>query len=151
LHDGRRSERQERDRRIGRTRNRRTTRERRWWMRWTWQTSRAGNCISERLEGRSRERSDNGKEQPSAKRTSGAWDDFYLVHCRDGKTRRVGSGVQPLAHGIPVKLGPSLAGLRSLAKDARRNRVGRLKGYGNAIVPQVAAEFIKAFMDTTQR
>jgi hypothetical protein len=25
--------------------------------------------------------------------------------------------------------------------------VGRLRGYGNAIVPQVAAEVIKAFMD----
>jgi hypothetical protein len=28
------------------------------------------------------------------------------------------------------------------------NRVGRLRGYGNAIVPQVAATFIKAFLDT---
>jgi len=26
-------------------------------------------------------------------------------------------------------------------------RVMRLRGYGNAIVPQVAAEFIKAFME----
>lgn len=31
-------------------------------------------------------------------------------------------------------------------KAAKRNRVGRLKGYGNAIVLQVAAEFIAAFM-----
>jgi hypothetical protein len=28
-------------------------------------------------------------------------------------------------------------------------RVMRLKGYGNAIVPQVAAEFIRAFMEVT--
>jgi hypothetical protein len=34
----------------------------------------------------------------------------------------------PLAHGIP-------------------DRVGKLRGYGNAIVPAVAAEFIKAFME----
>lgn len=26
-------------------------------------------------------------------------------------------------------------------------RMGRLRGYGNAIVPQVAAEFIAAFME----
>jgi len=25
--------------------------------------------------------------------------------------------------------------------------VGRLRGYGNAIVPQIAAEFVKAFME----
>jgi hypothetical protein len=28
--------------------------------------------------------------------------------------------------------------------------VGLLRGYGNAIVPQVAAEFIQAFVETTK-
>lgn len=58
------------------------------------------------------------------------WSDFPLVHCRDGKTRRIPTepAFFPLAHGIPA-------------------RVVRLRGYGNAIVPQVAAEFIAAFMD----
>jgi DNA (cytosine-5)-methyltransferase 1 len=37
--------------------------------------------------------------------------------------------------------------LSKLARRARGNRVGRLKGYGNAIVPQVAAEFVSAFLD----
>ena len=35
-----------------------------------------------------------------------------------------------------------------LTKNAK-SRVGRLRGYGNAIVPQVAAEVIKAYMETT--
>ena len=58
------------------------------------------------------------------------WSDFTLAHCRDGKTRRVPTepAFFPLAHGIPA-------------------RVVRLRGYGNAIVPQVAAEFIKACCD----
>jgi hypothetical protein len=30
-------------------------------------------------------------------------------------------------------------------------RVMRLKGYGNAVVPQVAAEFIKAFISTIKK
>ena len=30
---------------------------------------------------------------------------------------------------------------------AGRSRVGRLKGYGNAIVPQVAAVFIRSFLE----
>lgn len=58
---------------------------------------------------------------------NGFWSDADWLGCRDGKFRPVESGTQPLANGIPA-------------------RVGRLRGYGNAIVPQVAAEFIKAFM-----
>ncbi|MCS4496224.1 DNA cytosine methyltransferase [Pantoea sp. B623] len=54
------------------------------------------------------------------------WSDVDWLGCRDGKYRPVESGTFPLANGIPA-------------------RVGRLRGYGNAIVPQVAAEFIKAF------
>lgn len=55
------------------------------------------------------------------------WSDADWLGCRDGKFRPVEPGTFPLANGIPA-------------------RVGRLRGYGNAIVPQVAAEFIKAFM-----
>jgi DNA (cytosine-5)-methyltransferase 1 len=60
---------------------------------------------------------------------TGDWSDFYIVHCRDGKARRVGAGVRPLDHGIP-------------------GRVGLLRGYGNAIVPACAAELIKAFLES---
>jgi len=61
--------------------------------------------------------------------SAGFWSDFQLIPCRDGKTRRIPTEPTffPLAHGIPA-------------------RVVRLRGYGNAIVPQVAAEFIAAFM-----
>ena len=55
------------------------------------------------------------------------WTDADWLGCRDGKFRPVESGTFPLANGIPA-------------------RVGRLRGYGNAIVPQVAAKFVKAFM-----
>lgn len=55
-----------------------------------------------------------------------AWSDFDFLPCRDGKTRRIESGTFPLAHGVP-------------------GRVGLLRGYGNAIVPQVAAAFITTF------
>jgi DNA (cytosine-5)-methyltransferase 1 len=67
----------------------------------------------------------------SATESAGFWDDAKLVACRDGKTRRVPTepAFFPLAHGIPA-------------------RVVRLRGYGNAIVPQVAAEFIQAFEET---
>ena len=58
----------------------------------------------------------------------GFWSTFDLLPCADGKSRRIEPGSFPLAHGIP-------------------GRVGLLRGYGNAIVPQVAAEFIKAFVD----
>lgn len=60
-----------------------------------------------------------------------AWADTELIRCADGKPRRVEPGIHPLAHGIP-------------------GRVGLLRGYGNAIVAQVAAEFIQAFVEAKE-
>ena len=50
------------------------------------------------------------------------------INCPDGKQRIAEPGIPLLAHGVS-------------------NRVGKLRGYGNAIVPQVAAEVIKSFMN----
>ena len=60
----------------------------------------------------------------------GFWHASRWHQCRDGKQRRVPlePALFPLAHGVP-------------------GRVGRLRAYGNAIVPQVAAQFIRAFDD----
>lgn len=55
--------------------------------------------------------------------------DLQWINCPDGKARPVKSGLCLLADGIPAKL-----------------RKAALHGYGNAIVPQVAAEFIQAIM-----
>jgi DNA (cytosine-5)-methyltransferase 1 len=56
------------------------------------------------------------------------WADLEWLPCRDGKARPTKPGLQPLAHGVS-------------------GRVGLLRGAGNAIVPQVAAEFIGAYLD----
>lgn len=56
-----------------------------------------------------------------------AWDNYQLVSCLDGNFRRIEPGVFPLAHGIP-------------------SRVGRLHAYGNSNCPQVAAIFIRSFL-----
>lgn len=59
------------------------------------------------------------------------WADYYTYPCSDGKMRRVGTGVQPL--------------------DARiSGDLDRLLAYGNSIVPQVAAVFIRAYMTALQ-
>jgi DNA (cytosine-5)-methyltransferase 1 len=90
---------------------------------------------------------DETRELPGRPEGSGCWSDYQIIPCLDGKSRRIGSGVFPLAYGIPRDLGRGEPELRGLAKRARSNRVGRLKGYGNAIVPQVAAMFVRAFLD----
>ncbi len=55
------------------------------------------------------------------------WGQSDTVPCSDGNTRRIEPGTFPLAHGVS-------------------NRVGKLRAYGNAIVPQVAAQFISAYL-----
>ena len=77
---------------------------------------------------------------------SGAIGDVYLDFI-DGKKRRIESGIKPLVDGIPR--GVVHSSDICDAKNTAEARVKRLKGYGNAIVPQVAAEFIKAFMSLT--
>ena len=67
-------------------------------------------------------------DRPSAWRP---WDGAVWLPCGDGKARRIEPGLEPLAHGVP-------------------NRVGRLRGYGNAIVSQVAATFNRAYLDVTR-
>ena len=59
----------------------------------------------------------------------GSWDSYRWVECADGKRRRIESGTIALVDGFP-------------------GRVERLRAYGNAIVPPLAAEFIAAFEET---
>jgi len=60
--------------------------------------------------------------------TNGFWRDADWLFCRDGKWRPVEPGTFPLADGVP-------------------SRVGRLRGYGNAIVIPVAQAFIEAYLE----
>ena len=57
-----------------------------------------------------------------------AWAAGTFINCSDGKSRLVEPSIQPLAHGIP-------------------NRMGTLRGAGNAIVAPLAAKFIEAVME----
>ena len=59
--------------------------------------------------------------------TDDVWRDADWLFCRDGRCRPVEPGTIPLADGIP-------------------GRMGVLRGYGNAIVPTLAAEFVMAFL-----
>jgi DNA (cytosine-5)-methyltransferase 1 len=61
------------------------------------------------------------------------WTGCSVIPCLDGKQRRIPSepAFFPLAPRVPA-------------------RMVRLRGYGNAIVPQVAAEFITAFTEETK-
>jgi DNA (cytosine-5)-methyltransferase 1 len=60
---------------------------------------------------------------------SGAWDEWILVGPDPkGKYRRLKPGIRLLAHGIPA-------------------RIPKLRAFGNSIVPWLAAEVIRAWMD----
>ena len=61
---------------------------------------------------------------------SAMWDAAELRLGADGKTRPVEPFAFPLAYGVPA-------------------RVGRLRGYGNAVVPQLAALFLEELFACT--
>jgi DNA (cytosine-5)-methyltransferase 1 len=119
-----------------------------------------GDPRQSRLAGRPGQPGDDGSQLPAAERAGGAtgspWSSFDLIPCRDGRARRVESGTFPLVDGLPTRMGRGQSGVagvdrragRSRRRVAARNRTIRLRGYGNAIVPQLAAVFIRAFMDS---
>lgn len=74
---------------------------------------------------------------------NGFWRDADWLLCRDGKWRPVEPGTFPLVDGATARMGRVEPGV---ARVASSNRVGRLKGYGNAINAQAAAAFIRAYM-----
>ena len=80
----------------------------------------------------------------------GFWRPADWLPCRDGKARATQSWPQPLADGIPDRLGfvrtDSGYSLSPLIQKGEA-RVMRLRGYGNAIVPPLAAEFIAAYIE----
>ena len=73
------------------------------------------------------QRADGGPIQQDQR--DNPWGCCEAVQCKDGKVRLIPTepALFPLADGV-------------------RNRVGTLRGAGNAIVPQVAAEIMKAFV-----
>ena len=85
--------------------------------------------------------------------TTDTWSDYDIIPCRDGKSRRIERGTFPLVARLPDRLGhgsdQSVPITEAYAQATAEARVMRLRGYGNAIVPQVAAMFVKAFLDAT--
>ncbi len=70
-----------------------------------------------------------GADPAGTDATDGVWRDPDWLLCRDGRWRPVEPGTFPLADGIP-------------------GRMGLLRGYGNAIVPPLAATFVTAFLES---
>ncbi|MCP9473342.1 MAG: DNA cytosine methyltransferase [Nitrospira sp.] len=89
----------------------------------TGEPGRMGNADGQGLEGSQRSGECQNKRAPRETGLDGVWRDAEWIQCRDGKLRAVEPGTFPLANGVPA-------------------RMGRLRAYGNAIVPQVAAKFI---------
>jgi len=99
--------------------------------------------------GRFREESvSQGWKRTHGHRCEDSTEGFIL--CRDGKARRTEPSIQPLVAVLPrgVVYGSDPV-TPEYANATGEARAVRLKGYGNAIVPELAAEFITAFEEST--
>jgi DNA (cytosine-5)-methyltransferase 1 len=108
-----------------------------------------GHAAEPRLQGGDEPGQRVDAQRPAAERASplDAWADIEWLQCSDGKARPTQRGLFPLASGLPKSV--VRGGDKSMAPDADQSaeaRVMRLRGYGNAIVPQVAAAFVMAAM-----
>lgn len=79
-------------------------------------------------EGQGRQRERGGSAAGNSSERS-FWTGAHWLDCADGKQRRLEPGIALLADGLP------------------RDVAGALAGFGNAIVPQVGAEILGAYLD----
>jgi len=79
------------------------------------------------------EPTERGQEGSDAGNSGGYdhWSDVLWAVGSDGKARRVEPSIQLLAHGVPA-------------------RVGKLRAFGNAVVPQVAAQVMMSFLESVK-
>lgn len=84
----------------------------------------------ERLQRRGlrRDEAGQGRECHAGPDVSDFWNDYVTRACADGKQRRAEPGILPVAHGVS-------------------RRMEQVQAYGNAIVPPLAATFIRASME----
>ena len=92
---------------------------------------------------------DDRSEQPGP--VNGFWGTADWLQCRDGKWRPVEPGTFPLVDGSAASLGRVRTDQERIAEVSPRkdrgSRSGRLRAYGNAIVAEVATQFIAAYME----
>ena len=98
---------------------------------------------------------------------AGFWSDCSWIPCIDGKWRPIERTTKSVLESVDSGLSGELGCVRlTRANDGEdegeeayvfaplvargKNRVGRLRGYGNAIKPPVAAEFIKAYVEVME-
>lgn len=77
---------------------------------------------------------------------NGFWADAVWLHCRDGTFRPTQPCIFPLVDGTAgnlVRDGDPIS-----PNDSPEARVLRIRGYGDAIVAPLAAEFVKAYMES---
>ena len=115
-------------------------------------SKRLGNSNDKGLQGRSIYPECAGERPAGTPVPFGRWSEFDIVHCLDGKSRRIPkasleSGIQCMVDGLQLGVDPLWHQGYPLAWQKIESRPAILKGIGNAINPWVAAKFIRSFME----
>jgi len=100
------------------------------------------------LQGHTRDGEDSNQSgRICSEQSRSAWESGVWIGCPDGKQRLVESSVCLILNGISGNVAISRTNKQGKIETHHYSRVIALKAIGNAIVPQVAAEFIKAYME----
>jgi len=112
--------------------------------------SRMADTNSERSSVKWSKKLSDNKETPRRNNTNRCcktiWANPEWISCTDGKKRPIKSGIKPLVTGLSKGMvyGGNLFDAANESSEARRVR---LHGYGNSIVPQVAAKLISIYKE----
>jgi len=102
--------------------------------------------------GKAQERASPARPAPPNQTPANLWAGGDFVECADGQRRLAKPGIRWMADGLPAGMVRVRSGSTHTPEATRYvDRAGLWRGFGNAVVPQLAAEILSALLEDGSR